>query len=1180
MTGGPHHHDGCDEWINNICYDDKRPWSSLDFQDSNGNGIVRAAGDGVVWRSSLKPEFVRIDHACGWRTGYHHLKNQNVDNGQFLFRGKVLGETSIAGGPKGHVHFSLRRGDEFQELNNHNIGGWIVIDGSQQYNGCLRRISDGYQVCQWGKVDNDGTIGSGEEPSVISLSVIPRNILLGESISITYTLLDYGISELKHIELWRAIDRDNDDEPDWPDNPDGYIDIHYLSVESPYRDTFIDSPDSSGTYWYGVHVVDHAGYWSVEPYPPGPLKVEVFDDLPVCTLETGGEPQSSHSIVCVTPTPSSPQFPSLPTIETRPATDIWKTGTILNGRIFDDGGSPIVERRFDWGTTPNCSDGWTANVSVSGDYFSYYLSGLEPGTTYYFRTWATNKDPPRGSDDWGQGEVLSFTTLQQSIGPLEYYSHSIDDDTIGSSNGDGDGVAECGESIELNITLKNQGGATATGVSASLSESDSYITISDSSEDFPDIPGGGTGEDENDYDFDVASHTPNGRVITFDLDITASNGGLWSDTFDVQVTCNTNHDPNPPDNPSPTDRKNGVPTNTDLSWAGGDPDPDDTVTYDVYFEANDSTPDQLLCNDTPSTTCNPNTLPYNTHYSWYVVATDNHGDSTTGTIWNFTTKGANQPPDPPQDPIPSNGQSDTFINADLGWIGGDPDPNDTVTYDVYFEGNDSTPEVLLCDDVSIPTCHLGTLTYNTHYYWYVVVTDDYGASTIGPIWDFTTKAQPDPTWHVPSATGKVEDEWSNPENAYLSDNVYTTTEGAYLDQDYYNFDFDIPSNATINGIEVEIEGHGEGYTDGRILVEIWSASSFPAGWGVKTNGQGGWWVQGYGSDAIAAGGGPEDLWGVSWLPSDFSNDNFLLKITTFSNSNKVYVDHIQAKVYYAIETPTCHTLTLQVDPSAGGNVSANPAPNCSGSTYAQGTDVTLTANPTSNYSRFTNWSGGASGSTNPMQITMDSDKSITANFEQSTFADVPFDHELWAYIEALWDGGYTAGCSTGPLMYCPDTVLNRAMSAVFMLRGHLGVGYTPPPEPWETFFDDWSLSDITWAKKWAAGMWQEGLTAGCQTDPLMYCPRRELPRVEASVFGLRMMHGVDYRPPDATGTLFADMTDVDYWGTKWSEQAYRDGLLPECGWQDGKPRYCSDDLINRSWAAYMIVKANNLPLPP
>ncbi|RJQ26841.1 hypothetical protein C4565_06190 [Candidatus Parcubacteria bacterium] len=72
---------------------------------------------------------------------------------------------------------------------------------------------------------------------------------------------------------------------------------------------------------------------------------------------------------------------------------------------------------------------------------------------------------------------------------------------------------------------------------------------------------------------------------------------------------------------------------------------------------------------------------------------------------------------------------------------------------------------------------------------------------------------------------------------------------------------------------------------------------------------------------------------------------------------------------------------------------------------------------------------------------------------------------------------------------------------------------------------------------------------------------------------------MDYTPPPATGTLLGDMTDVSFYGTKWAEQAYLDGLLPSCGTQDGKPKFCPDDLVDRSWGAYLIVKAKDLQLP-
>lgn len=204
-----------------------------------------------------------------------------------------------------------------------------------------------------------------------------------------------------------------------------------------------------------------------------------------------------------------------------------------------------------------------------------------------------------------------------------------------------------------------------------------------------------------------------------------------------------------------------------------------------------------------------------------------------------------------------------------------------------------------------------------------------------------------------------------------------------------------------------------------------------------------------------------------------------------------------------------------------------------------------------------------------------------------TFTDVPFDYSvnlggidysLYPYIQALYDAGYTAGCQSEPLSFCPDNTMTRAESSVFMLRGNFGVEYTPPSEPWDTFFDDWT--DGPWAEKWAEGMWNEGMTAGCYTDPLRYCPWDQLSRVQAAVFGLRMKYGMDYAPPATDATLFDDMKDVNDWGTKWAEQAYLNGLLPACGERNEKPLFCPNDLVTRAWGAYMIVIAKDLPISP
>jgi uncharacterized repeat protein (TIGR02543 family) len=75
-----------------------------------------------------------------------------------------------------------------------------------------------------------------------------------------------------------------------------------------------------------------------------------------------------------------------------------------------------------------------------------------------------------------------------------------------------------------------------------------------------------------------------------------------------------------------------------------------------------------------------------------------------------------------------------------------------------------------------------------------------------------------------------------------------------------------------------------------------------------------------------------------------------------------------------------NTYSLTVTPSGSGSVSKNPDQ----ATYLSGTSVTLTATPAAGWS-FANWSGGATGTTNPLTITMDGNKSITANFTQNSY---------------------------------------------------------------------------------------------------------------------------------------------------------------------------------------------------
>ena len=193
-----------------------------------------------------------------------------------------------------------------------------------------------------------------------------------------------------------------------------------------------------------------------------------------------------------------------------------------------------------------------------------------------------------------------------------------------------------------------------------------------------------------------------------------------------------------------------------------------------------------------------------------------------------------------------------------------------------------------------------------------------------------------------------------------------------------------------------------------------------------------------------------------------------------------------------------------------------------------------------------------------------------------TFSDVPPSHPYFNDIEILYANKLTGGCSTTPLKYCPDQIMNRAESAVFMMRGTFGSGYNPNPAQ-HLFHDDWSKG--TWARDWAESMREAGMTAGCKTSPLLYCPWVQLPREQVVIFALKMKYGDSYKPPAASGAVFADLTDPNYYATAWAEKAYADDLIQNCGTSGGKPLFCPKEFVTRGLGAYVIVRAKSLTMP-
>ena len=153
-----------------------------------------------------------------------------------------------------------------------------------------------------------------------------------------------------------------------------------------------------------------------------------------------------------------------------------------------------------------------------------------------------------------------------------------------------------------------------------------------------------------------------------------------------------------------------------------------------------------------SKTCSISGLDYGTTYSWYVNSTDTGSGKWTREVYTFTTEMENNPPNTPSDPDPEDGATNVDINADLSWSCSDPDGDD-LTYDVYFEANDPTPDVMVSNNQSENAYNPGTMDYNTHYYWLIVAWDEHGLSTDGPVWDFTTGSKPNEPPNAPNIEG-------------------------------------------------------------------------------------------------------------------------------------------------------------------------------------------------------------------------------------------------------------------------------------------------------------------------------------------------------------------------------------------------------------------------------------------
>ncbi len=203
----------------------------------------------------------------------------------------------------------------------------------------------------------------------------------------------------------------------WPDNTETLIFHGYWS-----------SPLLAGYYFKAT---DHVTVFSKEGWHKIRLKIDSDNNV----YESDESNNEYIRQIYVNPV--------LPNVTTNSVSSITSNSAICGGNVLLDGGTPVTVRGVCWSTSsnPTTSNSKTTDGSGTGS-FTSSISGLNPGTTYYVRAYASN------SVGTSYGENVSFTTNQIPTTLPTVYTNTVYSITSNS--------AVCGG----NVT--SDGGATVT----------------------------------------------------------------------------------------------------------------------------------------------------------------------------------------------------------------------------------------------------------------------------------------------------------------------------------------------------------------------------------------------------------------------------------------------------------------------------------------------------------------------------------------------------------------------------------------------------------------------------------------------------------------------------------------------------------------------------------------------
>ena len=110
-----------------------------------------------------------------------------------------------------------------------------------------------------------------------------------------------------------------------------------------------------------------------------------------------------------------------------------------------------------------------------------------------------------------------------------------------------------------------------------------------------------------------------------------------------------------------------------------------------------------------------------------------------------------------------------------------------------------------------------------------------------------------------------------------------------------------------------------------------------------------------------------------------------------------------------------------------------------------------------------------------------------------------------------------------------------------------------------------------WAQYWIEALKSDGITAGCGAGN--YCPENSTTRAEMAVFLLRAKHGAGYTPPAVGASTGFNDVPTNHWAATWIKQLAAEGITGGCGTN----LYCPGIPVTRAQMAVFLVRTFNLP---